>query len=142
MAAKQPGLLLIIVIITSTQPHLLYLTALKPMCPYFCFPSFRLRFPSSLYPSESLRSCLLDRSKWLRQRERRNVWETEMLESQRDGEGGGGQSGAVVMSHLLQADRMAEESWHVPHTQEEGGGRGDSQMRMKEKRTYLLQMCK
>ena len=27
---------------------------------------------------------------------------------------------AVVMSHLLQADRMAEESWHVPRSREEG----------------------
>lgn len=44
-----------------------------------------------------------------------------MLGSQRDGGGGGGAEWrrAVVMSHLLQADRMAEESCHVPHGREE-----------------------
>lgn len=46
-----------------------------------------------------------------------------MLGSQRDGGSGGGGTEwrrAVVMSHLLRADRMATESWHVPHSHEEG----------------------
>lgn len=43
-----------------------------------------------------------------------------MLGSQRDEEGGAEWRRVVVMSHLLQADRMAEESWHVSHSREEG----------------------
>ncbi|KAK2921900.1 hypothetical protein Q8A73_001385 [Channa argus] len=54
--------------------------------------------------AQHVRRCLLEVVLVPRQRERRNVWETEMLERQRD-VGGAECSRAIVMSHLLQANR-------------------------------------
>lgn len=114
-------------LITVTQEHncLCFISLHWQPCALLSFSPPILHIFSSPHPLISLSwwvsQILFARSKWLcvqRQRERRNVWETEMLESQRDG-GGAEWSRAVVMSHLLQADRMAEESWHVPRTQEE-----------------------
>lgn len=94
---------------------------------FFSFPRLSLFYWGS--------QILFARSKWLcvqRQRERRNAWETD-----RDAGGvgeffffcWGGQAEwrwAVVMSHLLQADRMARESWHVPPSWKQGEDRETS----------------
>lgn len=69
-----------------------------------------------------------------------------MLGSQRDG----GERGvaewrrAVVMSHLLRADRMATESWHVPHSHEKGVGELNAWEGKKDfvsKHTFICEGC-
>lgn len=70
-----------------------------------------------------------------------------MLGVREMGDGGGGGAEwrrAVVMSHLLRADRMAEESWHVP--QPRGGGRegeyvGRKKIHFLSKHTFIRGRC-
>ena len=89
----------------------------------FLFSSSLLPFsssPSSPHPSESLRSCLLDQNGCVcRGREKEGMRGRQRCWGVREMEGGAEWRRAVVMSHLLQADRMAEESCHVPHSREE-----------------------
>lgn len=53
------------------------------------------------------------------ERKKECVGDRDAGESERWRGGGAEWRRAVVMSHLLQADRMAEESCHVPHGREE-----------------------
>lgn len=90
-----------------------------------CKPVPLFRAPSSLPPLLVL-SCLQHQNGCVSRAERKMecVGDRDAGESERKrwwGQGGGAeQRQAVVMSHLLQAGRMAAECWHVPHRQDEG----------------------
>ena len=86
--------------------------------PQFLSHSLFLSLALSLSLHQWVPQILFARSKWLcvqRQRKKECVGDRDAGESGRWGGGRIEQRRAVVMSHLLQADRMAEESWHVPH---------------------------
>lgn len=134
MAAKQLGFFLCDYCYTTTWLLQLYLTELKSL-PRFLFLLNSLAsspFPASLYSTEALRSCLLDQNGCVcrgREKEGMRGRQTEMLgESEKFFLGGAGAEWrwAVVMSHLLQADRMARESWHVPPSWKQGEDRETS----------------
>lgn len=107
-------------------------------------------FPSSLCLSETHRSFLPDQNGSVcRGREKRRIaWETEMLGSQKNEVGGVAVwQRAVMMSHLLQDDRIATESWHGPLSP--GEGRKEGGTKNHEKKGFsntshlgLWEMCK
>lgn len=149
MAAKQPKVFFLFFFYycyTTTPVPQLYLAVLKAS--FFFLNSLHLLLPfiaSSVYPTESHRSCLPDQNGCVcRGREKEGMRGRQRCWGVREMRRGAAEwRRAVVMSHLLQADRTAKEklAWATEPGGEGRWGQTRNAWEGKDLLSKLTRMC-